>query len=103
MPLPTDGESGRPVLASFGAKPRTEFPEYSDDGQTVAVQVAGRTLLANVGIGGVAWRAMGDYLVTLYRKDAAGLHPVAGFVVRRRATTLSRAEASIPTPWVNPH
>jgi hypothetical protein len=101
--LPRDGESGRPILASFGAKPHTEFPEYSDEMQTVAVQVAGQPLLANVGIGGVAWRAMGDYLITFYRKQGATFRPVAGYVVRRCATTLSKAETSIPTPWVNPH
>jgi hypothetical protein len=101
--LPRDGDSGRPVLASFGATPHTEFPEYSDEMQTVAVQVAGQPLLANVGIGGVAWRAMGDYLVNLYRKEGTTFRPVAGYVVKRHATTLSEAEASIPKPWVNPH
>jgi hypothetical protein len=101
--FPNLGESERPLLATFGAKPRTEFAEYSDERQIVAVQVVGQPLLANVGIGGVAWRAMGDYLVTLYRKDGAALRPVAGYVVSRRATTLSSAAVSIPTPWANPH
>jgi hypothetical protein len=99
--LPRDEQSARPALASFGAEPKTEFPDYSDTMTAVGVRVGGQILLANVGIGGVGWRAMGDYLVTFYRWDGAALHPVAGYVVERRVGKLSSAAVSVPKPYVD--
>ncbi len=93
------GAAGLPTaLPTFGARPRTRFPDYSAD-TFAPVTVAGRTLLARVGRGGVGWRRIGDYLVAFY-DPAAGLRPVASYVVERRATGLRSAEASIPAPVV---
>ncbi|HEY2359299.1 MAG TPA: hypothetical protein VGH86_17750 [Phenylobacterium sp.] len=99
--LPRDEQSIRPVLASFGAKPKTEFPDYVDAMTSVPVNAGGRAFLANVGIGGVGWRAMGDYLITLYEWDGAALHPVAGYVVERKVGKLVSATTSAPMPYVD--
>lgn len=101
--IPREEQSSRPVLATFGAKSRTEFPDYSDAMTAIGIEIGGKPLLAIIGIGGVGWRAMGDYLVTLYRWDGSALHAVAGYVIERRVGKLIGATTSIPTPYVNPH
>jgi hypothetical protein len=93
---------GRGELPTFGAAAHTEFPDYSDTAAFLPVTLAGRRLLAHVGVGGVGWRPIGDYLVTLY-PPGDGDHPLAGYVVERRLTGLKSATVSIPQPWVNPH
>src|SRR6202042_1662554 len=77
----------RGALATFGAKAKTEFTDYSDTQISIAVTLAGKPLVAHVGIGGAAWRPIGDYLVTLY-PPGDGDHPLAGYVVQRRAASL---------------
>jgi hypothetical protein len=93
---------GRGALATFGAKAKTEFTDYSDTQRSLAVTIAERPVVAHVGIGGVGWRPIGDYLVTLYA-PGDGDHPLAGYVVQRRAAGLKSAAVSEPKPWVNPH
>lgn len=84
------------ALPSFGMKPRTEFPAYSDDLTAVAAELAGRPVVVRVGIGGVGWRPIGDYLVAVY--DAQS-RPLAGFVVSQQITGLASATVRPPRPF----
>jgi len=93
---------GRGELATFGAKAKTEFTDYSDTQRSLTVTIAGKPLVAHIGIGGVGWRPIGDYLVTLYPPGDVD-HPLAGYVVERRVAGLKSATVSQPKPWVNPH
>lgn len=54
-----------------------------------------------IGIGGVGWREMGDYLIAFYADDMHGLDPVASFVVERQNTGLQMVTTSVPQPYVN--
>jgi hypothetical protein len=95
-------EDPRGVLPTFGAKARTEFPEYSDTSEMVVVAVAGEPLVAQVGVGGVGWRPLGDLLIALYRPGPRGGAPIAGYVVRREVTGLRDVRVSIPKSYVDP-
>jgi hypothetical protein len=84
------------AFPTFGRKANTEFPDYSYPTKTILVQVDGQLVAARVGIGGVGWRAIGDYLVVLYRLGSPKLEPVASYVVKRDVVGLQSATASIP-------
>jgi hypothetical protein len=88
------------ALPTFGATPRTQYPQYSTF-VGVPVRLDDRPFLARVGQGGVGWRSLGDYLVAYYAPDGDGLKPVASYVVKREATGLKSADLSIPQPAVN--
>jgi len=92
---------GYTMLPTFGAKPRTEYATYAGNHQVALVETAGKTLIARVGIGGVGWREMGDYLIAFYADDMHGLDPVASFVVERQNTGLQMVTTSVPQPYVN--
>ncbi|MDE2369087.1 MAG: hypothetical protein KGN16_08950 [Burkholderiales bacterium] len=91
------------MLPTFGSPPMTPYPIYGGSPQMEVIDVDGRTLIARVGIGGVGWREIGDYLITLYEVEEPGLAAVASFVVERRPTGLPRVTASVPRPYVNTH
>jgi hypothetical protein len=89
-------------LPTFGAKPRTEFPQFSNDGNvSTIVYINGRGYIAHVGIGGVGWRQIGDYLIAIYSATNGRALPVASFVVERRAVGLESVAVSIPSPYKN--
>ncbi|MBU6258160.1 MAG: hypothetical protein KGL18_16995 [Burkholderiales bacterium] len=97
---------GYTVLPTFGSPPRTPYPIYGGSPQMEVIDVDGRTLIVRVGVGGVGWRELGDYLITLYQGDRGaeqGLAPVASFVVERRPTGLPTVTTSVPRPYVNTH
>lgn len=100
--VPARYPDGRGVLPTFGAQAKTEFTGYSDTQTSVAATIGGKAVVAHIGIGGVGWRPIGDYLVTLYPEGDIG-HPLAGYVVERRVAGLKSATVSEPRPWVNPH
>jgi len=85
---------GQGALATFGATPQTEFPDYSGSDVMVVVDLGGAPVVAHVGVGGVGWRPIGDHLVTLYQ----GALPVAGFVVRQRLTGVREVKVFRPPP-----
>jgi hypothetical protein len=89
------------MLPTFGAKPRTEYANYAGNHQVALVEIAGKTLIARIGIGGVGWREIGDYLIAFYTDDAHGVDPVASFVVERQNTGLQSVTTSVPQPYVN--
>jgi hypothetical protein len=90
-------------LPSFGRKPKTEYPEFSDTAATALIDLAGAPFIVRVGVGGVGWRPIGDDLVAIYRIAPTGPVPVASFVVQRQITGLKSAETSVPKPFVNTH
>jgi hypothetical protein len=92
---------GYTMVPTFGAKPRTEYSNYAGNTRVTLVDIAGMTLIARVGIGGVGWREIGDYLISLYTDDTHGLDPVASFVVVRQNTGLQSVTTSVPQPYVN--
>jgi hypothetical protein len=92
---------GYTMLPTFGAKPRTEYATYAGNIEVALVDIAGQTLIARVGIGGVGWREIGDYLIALYSDDTQRLDPVASFVVERQTTGLQSVTTSVPQPYVN--
>jgi hypothetical protein len=92
------GRLGNAELPTYGAKPRTKYPTYAGSPQVTLIALAGQTLIARVGIGGIGWRELGDYLITLYSGDGDGLAPVASFVVERQNTGLRSVTTSVPQP-----
>ena len=62
---------GYTELPSFGVKPKTKYPKYAGSPQVTMIALAGQTLIARVGIGGIGWRELGDYLITLYSSDGS--------------------------------
>jgi hypothetical protein len=92
---------GYTELPTFGAKPRTKYPTYAGSPQLTPIALAGQTLIARVGIGGIGWRELGDYLITLYTGDGDDLDPIASFVVARQNTGLRTVTTSVPKPYVN--
>ena len=95
------GRLGYTELPTFGAKPKTKYSEYAGSPQLTLIALAGQTLIARVGIGGIGWRELGDYLITLYSNDGDDLDPIASFVVARRNTGLRTVTTSVPKPYVN--
>jgi hypothetical protein len=89
---------GEDSLPTFGAKAKTEFADFSDTIATAVLLVDGHPTVARVGVGGVGWRPIGDYLVVFYRQGTTGLKPVASFVVSQEKTGLLSATAKVPTP-----
>jgi hypothetical protein len=84
-------------LPTFGRKPATPYPEYSDPRAATLVELDGHTYVARVGIGGIGWRPIGDYLVSLYRPSGDGrLQPVAGVVVER--SRIGEPKITVETP-----
>jgi hypothetical protein len=65
-------------------------------GYTMLPSFGGKTLIARVGIGGIGWREMGDYLIAFYSDDTHAVDPVASFVVERQNTGLQSVAASVP-------
>jgi len=94
--------TGADSLPTFGEAAKTEFTDFSDTVTSAVVSLDGEPLVARVGIGGVGWRPIGDYLVVLYRQGSADLDPAASFVVAQNTTGLLSVTASAPKPWVNP-
>jgi hypothetical protein len=88
--------AGFTELTTFGVAPRTKYPTYAGSPQVTLIELAGQTLIARVGIGGIGWRELGDYLITLYRGDGDRLDPIASFVVERRNTGLRSVTTSVP-------
>lgn len=95
------GRLGYAELPTFGAKPKTKYSEYAGSPQLTLIALAGQTLIARVGIGGIGWRELGDYLITLYSNDGDDLDPIASFVVARQNTGLRTVTTSVPKPYVN--
>ena len=93
--------TGADSLPTFGEAAKTQFTDFSDTVTSAVVSVDGEPLVARVGIGGVGWRPIGDYLVVLYRLGPADLAPVASFVVAQNMTGLLSATVGIPKPWIN--
>jgi hypothetical protein len=92
---------GYTELPTFGAKPKTKYSEYAGSPQVTLILLAGQTLIARVGIGGIGWRELGDYLITLYSSDGDDLDPIASFVVERKNIGLQSVTTSVPKPYVN--
>lgn len=92
---------GDTELPTFGAKPKTKYSEYAGSPQVTLIALAGQILIARVGIGGIGWRELGDYLVTLYRSDGNELAPVTSYVVERKNIGLQSVTTSVPKPHVN--
>jgi hypothetical protein len=88
-------------LPTFGAKPKTKYSAYAGSPQLTLIALAGQTLIARVGIGGIGWRELGDYLIALYSSDGDDLNPVASFVVERKNIGLHSVTTSVPKPHVN--
>ncbi|MDE2372522.1 MAG: hypothetical protein KGN16_26385 [Burkholderiales bacterium] len=100
------GYLGYTMLPTFGSPARTPYPIYGGSPKMEMMDLDGRTLIVRVGIGGVGWRELGDYLITLYQEDQGdepGLAAVASFVVERRPTGLPSVTTSVPRPCVNTH
>lgn len=93
--------TGADSLPTFGEAAKTQFTDFSDTVTAAVVSLDGEPLVARVGIGGVGWRPIGDYLVVLYRQGPSDLTPVASFVVARNMTGLLSATAEVPKPWIN--
>ncbi len=94
-------QSGYTELPTFGAKPRTQYPVYAGSPQVTLIALPGQTLIARVGIGGIGWRELGDYLITLYSGDGDNFDPIASFVVERKNAGLRRVTTSVPKPNIN--
>jgi hypothetical protein len=92
---------GYTELPTFGAKPSTKYPIYSGSPQVTLIALAGRTFIARVGIGGIGWRELGDYLIALYSGDGDDLGPIASYVVERKNIGLRSVTTSVPKPLVN--
>jgi len=92
---------GYTELPTFGAKPSTKYSVYSGNPQVTLISLAGRTFIARVGIGGIGWRELGDYLITLYSGDGDDLGPIASYVVERNNIGLRSVTTSIPKPYLN--
>jgi hypothetical protein len=88
-------------LPTFGDKAKTKYPVYGGSPKITLIESAGQTLIARVGIGGVGWRELGDYLITLYGGEGDDFDPVASYVVQRKNTGLQSITTSVPTPYVN--
>jgi hypothetical protein len=88
-------------LPTFGAKAKTKYPVYGGSPKVTQIVSAGQTLIARVGIGGVGWRELGDYLITLYGGEGDDFAPVASFVVQRKNIGLQSVTTSVPTAYVN--
>ena len=86
------------TLPTFGATPKTQYPEFSAEADPLPVTVGGQTLIARVGVGGLGWRTIGDGLVAFYRQSASGPVPVASFVVRQAVTGLRSAKLADADP-----
>jgi hypothetical protein len=91
---------GYTMLPTFGAAPRTEYSTYAGNHQVALVEIGGKILIARVGIGGVGWREIGDYLIAFYTDNTNGVDPVASFVVERQNTGLQSVTTSVPQPYV---
>jgi hypothetical protein len=88
------------ALPTFGAKAKTPYTDYSTFYPTL-VALDGKDYVALVGIGGIGWRELGDYLITLYREDDASQTPIAGIVVSRDPVgppTVSVVRSPTPSP-----
>jgi hypothetical protein len=84
-------------LPTFGRKATTPYLDYSGARATTVVELDGRAYVARVGIGGIGWRAIGDYLVSLYRLSGDGhLEAVAGVVVDQ--SRLGNPHITVETP-----
>jgi len=88
-------------LPSFGGKAKTKYPIYGGSPKITLIATAGLPLIARVGIGGVGWRELGDYLITLYSGEGDDLDPVASFVVARKNIGLQSVTTGIPKPYVD--
>jgi len=93
-------QSGYTDLPTFGAKPSTRYSLYSGSPQVTLIALAGQPFIARVGIGGIGWRELGDYLVTLYRVDGDDLDPIASYVVERKNIGLRSVTTSVPKPYL---
>ncbi|WP_304278276.1 hypothetical protein [Caulobacter segnis] len=93
--------AGADSLPTFGQAAKTQFTDFSDTVTATVVSLDGEPMVARVGIGGVGWRPIGDYLVVLYRQGTSELTPVASFVVTQTLTGLLSATASAPKPWTD--
>ena len=91
--------TGADSLPTFGEAAKTEFTDFSDTVTSAVVVIDGEPFVARVGVGGVGWRPIGDYLVVLYRQGAKDLEPAASFVVTQSMTGLLSAKAEVPKPW----
>jgi hypothetical protein len=92
---------GYTELPTFGAKPSTKYSVYSGNPQVTLMALGGRTFIARVGIGGIGWRELGDYLIALYGGDGDDLGPIASYVVERKNIGLRSVTTSVPKPYVN--
>ena len=92
---------GYTKLPTFGATPNTKYSEYGGSPQVTLLALDGQTLIVRVGIGGIGWRELGDYLITLYSSDGDDLDPIASFVVERKNIGLQSVTTSVPKPYVN--
>jgi hypothetical protein len=70
-------------------------------GHAESVGIAGKTLIARVGGGGVGWREMSDYLIAFYADDAHGVDSVASFLRKRQIAGSQSVMTSMPQPYVN--
>jgi hypothetical protein len=92
---------GYTELPTFGAAARTKYPRYSGNPQITLIALAGQPLIARVGIGGIGWRELGDYLISVYSGDQDDLEPLASFVVARKNAGLRSLTTSAPKPAVD--
>lgn len=96
-------EFGYTELPTFGEKTKTRYSRYSGSPHVALVAVAGQTLIARVGVGGIGWRELGDYLITLYSGVGDDVDPVASFVVERKNVGLRSLTTDVPEPYVDNH
>lgn len=82
-------------LPTFGAKAQTDWPTFSGF-DLIAVNPSGEPLIAQVGIGGLGWRELGDLMVVFSRADGATFVPFASYVIRRDTAGLASAQATTP-------
>lgn len=88
-------------LPTFGGNAKTRYPVYGGSPKITLIATAGQPLIARVGIGGVGWRELGDYLITLYSGAGDDFDPVASFVVARKNIGLQSVTTGIPKPYVD--
>lgn len=96
-----NGQFAYTELPTFGAKPSTKYSVYGGSPRVTLIALDGHSFIARVGIGGIGWRELGDYLITLYTGDGDDLGPIASYVVERKNIGLRSVTTSVPKPPID--
>ncbi|MGB3721814.1 MAG: hypothetical protein WA979_03215 [Pacificimonas sp.] len=91
-------ETAVSALPTFGGETQTSWPDFGPY-ELQALKDGLRTLLVQVGIGGVGWRALGDHLVVFSRDEGDRFTPFASFVIERNVVGVRSIEAAEPVPF----